>query len=227
VVPGLYDVHVVGTDGSQAVVSEGIRPLYRQYVEAGYQPGVAAVYRGHYHLPVLDGTTVIDTLVCRLDRGSAWTRWDDHAATIAYATEVGEAEREPRLIGVSGTRFLDLSGCHDPGPANDADSTAHVATVVTRDMDLVGSSRRPGTVERVELDYEVDAGSATVEWAAGEEGSAFTALTTVRGGAASDGSEVSVWALNKARRSIRLRVVLAGAGAVLRRVSVRVRRSGR
>src|ERR1019366_1542032 len=48
-------------------ISGAILNVYRGYVAAGYKPGVAAVYRGHYFLPILSGSTVIDMLVCRLD----------------------------------------------------------------------------------------------------------------------------------------------------------------
>jgi hypothetical protein len=49
-------------------ISEPITALYRSYVNAGYRPGQACVYRGHYFLPILNGETVVDMLVCRIDR---------------------------------------------------------------------------------------------------------------------------------------------------------------
>jgi hypothetical protein len=237
--PGLDDVYLVGADGYAEPIGEGIRPLYRAYVEAGQMPGYAAVHRRHYFLPVVGGLVgvgvLVDTgaLVCRLDRGAAWTRWDDHAAGAAYTVKVGADTREPKLYGIAGQRVTDLTGCFDPDAArdDDADGTDHQMTVETRDYDLAGDSRLPGTAERAEAFYELDGTGCTValSWAAGEEGSSYTALTAVRGAGESDGTDVSVWAIGKARRSVRLKVVQSGAAArfILRRVVLRVRGSGR
>jgi hypothetical protein len=68
VVPAVEDIYLFSPDGTTQVVSEAIRPLYRSYVRAGYQPGAATVHRGHYLLPILNGTALVDELVCRLDR---------------------------------------------------------------------------------------------------------------------------------------------------------------
>jgi hypothetical protein len=69
-------------------------------VKAGYQPGLATVHRGHYFLPIVNGSTWVDTLVCRLDlERSPWTRWAGHAAGTAYAVRVGATTRSPKLFG--------------------------------------------------------------------------------------------------------------------------------
>jgi hypothetical protein len=66
-------VYLVSRDGWAQVISEPIRPMYREYVLAGLIPGGATVHRGHYCQPFLvpDDTggehIWYDTLVCRLD----------------------------------------------------------------------------------------------------------------------------------------------------------------
>lgn len=139
-VPCRDDVFVVTPDGPPAPITRSVRPLYRQYVRDGFRPGIAAVYRGHYLLPIVDsdGDTVQDVLTCRLDlldsRGAArpaWTRQDDQAASTAYA----RADNE--LLGVSGLRVTDLTDIFDPSLSNqdDADGTDHGFQVVTQDYE--------------------------------------------------------------------------------------------
>ena len=79
IVPAVDDVLVLAPDGSATPITgddqnSKIRPLYRSYVASGYQPGFATVYKGHYLLTIVNGSTWVDTLVCRLDRGAVWTR---------------------------------------------------------------------------------------------------------------------------------------------------------
>lgn len=241
VIPATDDVYVMGLDANPAPLSDGIRPLYREYVEAGYKPGIASVYRAHYHLPILDGSNnVIDSLVCRLDlrdsrgaRRPGWTRWANHAAGRAYATRVGATTREPKLLGLAGLRVTDLTGCYDPDPARkaDADGTNHSCVVTTNDYATGG---RLNTVQKVRAEYElVDAASdnptVTVEHARGAEGSSFTSASAVRGGAESDGTDFSRWRVGKRADRIRFRISTVGAAArfILRKVGVEVSPSGR
>jgi hypothetical protein len=81
VVPALDDVWLMALGvASEAPspfvrISEPITALYRSYVNAGYRPGQACVYRGHYFLPILNGETVVDMLVCRIDRQGTSPGW--------------------------------------------------------------------------------------------------------------------------------------------------------
>lgn len=236
IIPAIDDVYAF-TPGAQPVpLSQGIRPLYREYVEAGYKPGLATVYRGHYILPVLDSSNaVIDTLVCRLDRGPAWTRWANGASGRAYARRVGSTTREPKLLGLDGLRVSDLTGCLDPDATrkDDADGTDHALTVTTNDYPL-GPGLQKGHCIRVRANYSlVDAATdnptTVMQWSRGPEGSSFTTVTAVRGGGESDGTEYSSWPINKAAEFIRFKWATSGAAtsAVLRKIEVLFRPYGK
>lgn len=241
IVPAIDDVYVFTLDGAPVPVSEYVRPLYRSYVEAGYKPGLATVYRAHYTLPILDGSNnLIDTLVCRLDlsdsRGSrrpGWTRWANHARGGAYATRVGASTRSPKLLGINGLRVTELTQGFSPSATYkaDADGTNHAEQIVTRDFVLPG---RRSTVTKVRAEYElIDAASdnptTTMEYAVGPEGSSFTALTAQRGGIEDDGTGFSRWRVGKRADRVRFRFTTVGpaARAILRRIGVEVSGSGR
>lgn len=159
VVPAVDDVYLFDETGQTTSVSEAIRPRYRSYVNAGYQPGIAAVNAGHYHLPILDGSTVVDTLVCRLDRPyqtpggqtfRPWTRWEGHASGAAYAQRVGADTREPKLLGLAGKRVTDLTATLDGQGATDADGSTVGFNFTTNDVPLGF-----GTATRLRATYEM------------------------------------------------------------------------
>jgi hypothetical protein len=159
VVPAIDDAYLLGSDGSVEPVSEGIRPLYRAYVAAGYQPGLAAIHRGHYFLSILNGTTWVDTLVCRLDRPTQtpsgrviypWTRWAGHAASVAYAQRIGSTTRTPKLLGLAAQRVTDLTATLDGQGITDADDSLIAFTATTNDIPLGF-----GTATKVRARYEV------------------------------------------------------------------------
>jgi len=111
-------------------ISDPIQQLYRDYVSLGYTPGLATVYRGHYILPILNGTTQVDTLVCRLDaQGRPWTRLSGFGAKIAaYAVRLNPTLRKPELIGGSSAagRVLTLM-YFEPSVATAFDADGSVA----------------------------------------------------------------------------------------------------
>lgn len=220
-VPGLDDVFLFTPDGQARPVTGDaddakIRPLYRAYVAAGYQPGTAAVFRGHYLLPVVNGTTLVDVLVCRLDRGFAWSRLSGAAACVAYAARFGSGT--PALFGVQGLRIHDLSGCFAPSDANrlDAGGVAPAFSLTTRDFDT-GPGIRGGLLRHARLEYDLVAPSAvasiTVAAATGAEGSAFTAHASTAPEA--DGGS-KTWMLNRFGERVRLRFESSDATADLR-----------
>jgi hypothetical protein len=242
VVPAIDDVFLMGADGL-APVTEAVRPLYRDYVKAGYQTGQGAVHRGHYFLPILNGTTLVDTLICRLDRGAAWTRFAGHAAGAAYGTLIEESARQPKLLGLKGARVTDLTGCFTPAAGNalDADGTTSDMVIITRDYPL--GANQPGFAQKLRSRHElVDDGSGgtaaptvTPAVSSDQDGGTFTTLTErgEQGGATgwgvSDGS-VYQWALvGKKRERIRFRLTIAGACAsfVLRSIELLMRPSGK
>lgn len=213
VVPALDDIYLLG----QGPISEGIRPLYRSYVAAGYTPGQASVHRSHYELPILNGSTLVDTLVCRLDRGFAWSRKSGAACGVALAQRVVSGE-EPSLLAASGLRVLDLTGCFAPSDANrtDADGAAPAFSLTTRDFDT-GPGIKGGLLRHARLEYDLIAPSAlatlSVASATGAEGSAFTAHAD-QAPEADGGSKT--WMLNRFGERVRLRFECSNAAAELR-----------
>lgn len=242
-VPAIDDVYLMGVDGEPVPVSEGVRPLYRDYVEAGFKPGRAAVHRGHYFLPIVNGSNVLqDVLVCRLDlrgpdgrRRPAWTRWLDHATGGAYAQRVGAATLQPRLLGIKAQRVTELTGCFAPDASRktDADGTAHSLAVITNDMDP-GPGPQKHYVDGARVECElVDAASDNptqlLSYATGSEGSAFTSAgAAIRGGAESDGTDYSAWRIRKDASRIRFAWATFGpaASAILKRVELDVEQAG-
>jgi hypothetical protein len=241
VVPGIEDVYLVSPDFGLRTLSEGIRPLYRSYVKAGYQPGLASVHRGHYFLPILNGTTLVDTLVCRLDRPFQtpsgrvfypWTRWSGHAAGPAYATLIAETTRSPKLLGLNAKRVTDLSGCMEKSSASgqDADATTPTFTVDTNDFDL-SPGPFPSQAGMTRVVYETTGGTPTPAMASaiGPESASYTAATLIKGGGASDGTDYSAYRVNRRAERIRLRFQNTSqvTSLILRSISLWVRQSGR
>lgn len=144
VVPALDDVYLFDPAGVSVPVTGGGRRLYRSYVKSGLRLGRAAVYRGHYLLPILDGSAPVDLLVWRLDMRGAnplepaaapFTRWDGHGGrTRALATRAPSVSRQPDLLGAVGRRVASYQSAFDPsgGFTSDADGSLHQMTVTTR-----------------------------------------------------------------------------------------------
>jgi hypothetical protein len=255
IAPGLDDVCVVGADGTIVPITAGqdargswlekIRPLYRSYVKAGYQPGLASVYRSHYVLPIMNGTSLIDLLICRMDRGAAWTRASGHAAGSAYAVRFGSATVAPKLLGLSSVstqRINDVSGMFDPvaGNASEADASIPDCTITTRDLP---TQQAHGFVQRARLRYELtDDGSGgtaaptvALAYSSDADAGAFSTLTDKglqgggTGGAVSAGDKYSWWTVGKKRERIRFKITQTGAAAsfILRSLEMLTRQSGR
>lgn len=175
VVPCTDGVHQLGVAQGPELLSRSIALLYQSYVRAGYKPGLASAYKGHYSLPILDASNaVVDTLVCRLDRpikteiGTVypWSFMSGHGGNVtAFATRVGgsSGSRSPQLLGASratGSRILKLGGWWEPAAArkNDADGTTHEWQLEGRD-DATGPGNE-NTVRKLKVWYElIDAGS--------------------------------------------------------------------
>lgn len=233
VVPALDDVYLLDLAGTEVALSGAIRPLYRSYVKAGYRPGTAAVHNNHYFLPIVNGTTWVDTLVCRLDgERPAWTRWADHGGSIAYAQRVGAATRTPELLCLQSERVVDLTNAFSPAAANknDADGTSHVLTVVTRDYAARAQVKSLWKYLRARFEL-TDAGSdnptLTAEYANGPP--ATESWTSMGSWSEGDGTEPSRLGVGRRTQSIRFRIKTSGASskAVLRSLEVMFREGQR
>jgi hypothetical protein len=235
VVPALDGVYLMDAVGAPQRISDRIEDLYLSYVRAGYVPGVAEVYNGHYLLPVLNGATWIDTLVCRLQpahsgNNFAWTQLAGSGAEVAAF-----AERQtvpPLLLAASRkttSRVLDNSAFFKPAAAvkNDADGTAPSFQLTT--IDYPTGNMVSNFVHHVRVMYElVDAASDNPTMAAevSIDGAAFTSLT----GAAPEGSSAEFkWRVNKHAKNVRFRFTVnpASASCKLKSVEVFVRHSGK
>lgn len=229
IVPALDDVYVFTLTEPPVPVSAGIRRDYRAYVESGARPGTASVYRGHLHLPIVDGSSAVDMRVCRLDRGSAWTQWNVQARGVATAVRAGSGE--PRLLGTYGERVMDLTGCYTPGAGNKADPLAtHVFALATRAFDLSAGAGL-AVVEKVRVRYElVDAAAdnPTLSFVYATTETNGVTVSAVRGGTESDGTGYSVWRVGKKAERMFFGLVQSGAAAQLRilEIEVFVRKAG-
>lgn len=223
-VPGTDDVMILGLDGSSQTITGGrfsqydggIRNLYREYVQAGYEPGIASVHRGHLFLPVVvpSVNVLVDVLVCRLDHGFAWSRFNGHPACVGYATRIGATTRTPKLLGIRAERVVDISPCMDPGVSTDADDAERAFIVETRDFP---TGQQPGIFAKVRARYELDAAddddpAVTAFFTSDQDAGSFSALTDKgeqNGGAgwsASDGSLYQWATVGKRRERGRFRL---------------------
>jgi hypothetical protein len=223
VVPALDDIYMLGVSSPAISIGRGIRSLYQSYIAAGFRPGLATVYQGHYILPVRSGGAAIDTLVCRLDQRDrtgrirpAWTRIGGQGRQMLYTGRV-RPSGAPSLVGGQGVRLVDATSWFTPDAAHkaDADGTVHGLDVIENDVELANRS----TTQKVDLLYELqDAASdnPTIvgSWSSGAEGSTWTGLT---GSAAeNDGRVPKRWRLVKRVRNVRFRWQTVGPAAVAR-----------
>jgi hypothetical protein len=161
IAPCTSGIYVLDGISAPLRLDKSIEPLWAGYVDDGYLPGLAAVFRNHLFLPVLDSASAVqDFLVCRLDRPVrtslgdifGWTRFADHAAV-----RVADASAASLLGGGTDGRILDLRTCFEPAESNktDADATAHALAVETRDY--TAEDRNESLWRRVRLRYRMTA----------------------------------------------------------------------
>ena len=174
VVPAVDGVWLVDGISAPIRLSNSVTDQVTRYVRAGYKCGGGVVHRNHYFLPVYaDGSyTVIDLMVCRLDRPTKtplgdvfpWSHVTGHGGNvIALATSSTGTARKPYLYAASqatGSRVLDVSGFFEPSATlkNDADATTYTWDVTTRDYTT--GSLNVNLVRRLRARYElIDAAS--------------------------------------------------------------------
>lgn len=227
---GLYAIS--GTSMRQIDAAVGIKKLWRSYVAAGYVLGNAAVYRGHYHLPVLNGNALVDVLVMRLDTG-AWSNWAGHSAGVSFAQRDATLTAPPKLLVAQGTRILNVSGAYEPGAGNkrEADGSQHNLVFTPRTV-----RRRDGvpeTLVKARVRYELDDAAAdnptlVAAVATGRPGSAFTNLSGAA--AESDGERPKAWTkIHRRATEARIRLTSVGPSSklVIRSVETAWRPSGK
>jgi hypothetical protein len=217
VVPCRDDIYWMGGDGeTQSLTgtdeSPKLRALWRQYAAGAGSLGTAAVHDGSLLLPVLDASgDPVTTLVCRLDRGAAWTRWTGEAAGRGFAVS---EETPPKLYGAN-AEIRDITPAWTPTSANatEADGTTHALDIITRDLPTPGRAQG-STTQRLRVRYEASMSGTptfTVSWARGEEGASFTSVTAVKGGGTSDGLDAAVYPVGKKAPAIRFRLQSSSA----------------
>jgi hypothetical protein len=260
IVPATDNIYRMSPNGGAEPVGatfhgSGIGPLLKSYVASGCKPGCAAAFEGHYILPVVDSSNVVqDVLVCRLDRpyllssrpriwGYPWTRWSGSGAGKAFAVLPPTTTAGPKLLGVTAARVTDMTGAFAPTAANsqDADGTNITVTVETNDYPTQDGTLR-AMVRRARLLFELTsdgthtAPTVDLAYASDQDGGSYTTLTdkgivgsTGTGGTISDGSAPHWWTVGKRRNRIRFKVTTSGAAAsfVLRSLELFVRPTGK
>lgn len=240
-----------------ARISDSIQRLYRDYVSAGYTPGQACVYNGHYFLPILNGTVPVDLLVCRLDTAARpWSRMSGFGAQVASLTvrTSSTAPRDPVLIGGSAVagRVLNLSYFSPMvATAADADGSPHPWSVQPRDLRT--GQLNLNTIMSVKIGYDLASAGGTApaitatqlsgrqgvggtlwgafNWGGANWSTGQAPVTPLSGSAPVDptGASPYKWPVGKRERYARFRFDSAQAAAylTLRWLEVRVRSSGR
>jgi hypothetical protein len=152
VVPAADDVFLFDLGVAPVPVTGGARRLYRSYVKSGLQPGRAAVYRGHYLLPILDQGSPVDLLVWRLDMRGAnasepgaapFAQWAGHGGRPRALVARSQAgARAPDLLGAVGRRVESYQSSFEPAGSfsNDADGSMHEMSMTTRPFAVAGSA---------------------------------------------------------------------------------------
>lgn len=185
VVPTTEGVFLMDGISSPERISRSIDRLYRARIAAGYRLGKAEVYRGHYLLPILDGSAnVRDLFVCRLDapfrsRGATsfpWSRFTgDGGEVTAFAVRSSVDAREPLLLGAQArepSHVLNCTPYFEPDAAHrvDADGSTFDFEMISRD--IATGNNTENTIRSVEFVYDLvvdPAASAVVhaEWSDG------------------------------------------------------------
>jgi hypothetical protein len=237
IVPCLDNIYLMDSLGAPTPIGDRILDLYLGYVRAGYQAGLADVFNGEYHLPILSGNmTPVDYLVCRLrpTHSQVSFGWSELSGAGAQVSAVAASHgATPTLLGAptsTTSRLLDLSGFYAPAAAvkNDADGTTHVFELDT--IDYPTGNMVSNFVHHVRVMYELVDGGADNPVVVAEASVDGGAWFTLPGGTAGE-SPVGdkTWRVNQHGRNVRFRFTCAGPAASLRIKSVEpfVRHSGR
>lgn len=149
VVPATDGIYLMDGVSSPVRISRPVDRLLLERIDAGYHLGKAAVFRGHYFLPILDSkANVRDLLVCRLDRPThsrhqgafPWSRFSGDGGEItAFAVRASTEASEPILFGAQArepSRVVKCSTYFEPNTEHEADADGTFAEfdLITRDI---------------------------------------------------------------------------------------------
>lgn len=162
VAPCIDRVYLVDLTGPPIPISDSITPLYVDYINQGYRPGLAKVWRNTLLLPMrYFGGAQNATLACRLNRPIqgryVYYPWSviDGQAGLQRAFDVCLTEEDnPKLLGAGLDGWIsDLTPIFDPDDEEnaDADGTVYRFDIETRDFPT--GQGQPNHVKRVRLRY--------------------------------------------------------------------------
>jgi hypothetical protein len=234
-------------------ISDPIQNVYRGYVAAGYTPGLAAVHRGHYFLPILKGSSVIDVLVCRLDatgaRGRRTFPWAHLTGAGALLPAFAITDEDAAFLGATAGlgRLLRL-GYFEPGSVYATDAGTPIAFSVTYRDILTGNLVR-NLVAKARLSYQMSGGPDAklamsfgstpfagtfwdeFNWDEADWSEAGGPFTTLEGTAPADHEALNphTWRVTRKVRFARVKVTLEGnpSKLSLRALELFVRLDGR
>lgn len=241
IVPAIDGIYIVDAVSAPVRISAGIQTVYDAAVVRGVTfgqgGGYACVHKGHYLLPIRDNGSSNDrVLACRLiptrrgrgDVSFGWSQFVGHVYAVApTALETG-VFASPELIGYDITlqRLLTLDWFGDD--AADANGTAHVLEITTREYPVGGMF--PSFVARFRARYELvnAGGTSTLELAYSIDGGSWVALSSTAPEATLS-SNGFPWDIGKNAHGIRFRIRTTGGAtkAMLHALEVAVRQSGR
>ncbi len=238
-------------------IGGAIESVYQAYVGAGRRPGPAAVFRGHYFLPILelDTLNLIDVFVCALNgrdqegrRVYAWSHLAGYGGQVSMFSSTQEAANE-FIAATPAGRVLNTASYFAPSAttAKDADGSDYPFSITYRD--IATGNLRPNLVTKARLRYRMSAplssrlrmsfgqtlyGGAEwgeFDWGEADWNSPTGPFTTLSGEAPPDPAATSPypWRVGKKVRFARVKVELVGpANALsLRSLELFVRADGK
>lgn len=120
-------VWLTNGSGFASLTTEGLVESYWQDLFSGYDPATwsiaAGIYRSFYFVSIMDGTTLIDTLMCNVPRRAWWRLSNINAC---YMTQSVGADDELYYADRVDPRVVKISGIFSPSSSNknDANGTA-------------------------------------------------------------------------------------------------------
>ena len=239
IVPARDGVYIMGA-GSLERIDTPITPLYRDYFRQGLTLGVATVFEGHYLLPILDGTTAVDLLVCRLDRPvrtpagivRPWSHFEQPPVRTFAQQETGGSPN--LLIASDGTKLLRARYFEPQAVASDDNGSVYTSELVTRDLPTGNGNKN--LVREITVDYDLtdtaagDNPTLIADFATAHP--AETAPYTSAGDNAPEGTDqFKKWLLPVPPKSRYIRVRLRSSGRLqtllIRAISIFVRASNK
>lgn len=241
VVPCMDDVYMIDGVSAPSPLGGGENLQYRAYVAQGLMPARAAVYQGHYFLPLnsMGGQPAIG-LVARLQRTFRWHRrnaynpigWSRFDGVGGAMGGIGirpaAQGAAPALVGFGTDRRVHTLKYFTPSVSTlDSDGSAFSASLETRQLSI--NNGVPNFAARTRVHYElVDPGNAaTMTGEVTEDDAAFTSLGAAAGIAAQ--SQPKTWPVRKRGYGKRVRLTCTGSPTswVVHSIEMFFRPSGR